>query len=93
MLRILKAYGIPPNLLRAIGTMYTNTRAKVISPDGETELFDITAGVLNGVTLALFFEIVLDYAMKKAMVGAVTEIARASSQQKPFQASSIVSSL
>ena len=28
MMRILKAYGIPPNLLRAIEQMYNNTRAK-----------------------------------------------------------------
>ena len=27
MMRILKAYGIPPNLLRAIEQMYTSTRA------------------------------------------------------------------
>lgn len=75
MLKILKAYGIPPNLLKAIGTMYTNTRAKVISPDGETELFDITAGVLQGDTLAPFlFVIVLDYALRKAMAGKEEEL-------------------
>ena len=70
MMRILKAYGIPPNLLQAIKKMYTNTKAKVISPDGETESFDITAGVLQGDTLAPFlFIIVLDYALRKAMDG------------------------
>ena len=75
MLRILKAYGIPPNLLRAIGAMYTNTRAKVISLDGKTELFDITAGVLQGDTLASFrFAIVLDYALRKAMAGKEEEL-------------------
>lgn len=68
MMRILKAYGIPPNLLRAIESMYSNTMARVITPDGETEQFDITAGVLQGDTLAPFlFIIVLDYAMRKAM--------------------------
>ena len=68
MMKILKAYGIPPNLLRAIERMYSNTKAKVVTPDGETELFDITAGVLQGDTLAPFlFVIVLDYAMRKAM--------------------------
>ena len=70
MIKILKAYGIPPTLLRAIEAMYTNTKAKVVSPDGETELFDITAGVLQGDTLAPFlFVIVLDYAMRKATDG------------------------
>ena len=68
MMRILKAYGIPPNLLSATEKMYTNTKARVQTPDGETELFDITAGVLQGDTLAPFlFIIVLDYAMRKAM--------------------------
>ena len=68
MMRILKAYGIPPNLLRAIESMYSNTKARVMTPDGETEQFDITAGVLQGDTLAPFlFIIVLDYAMRKAM--------------------------
>ena len=70
MMQILRAYGIPPNLLRAIDKMYTNTKAKVVTPDGETELFDITAGVLQGDTLAPFlFIIVLDYAMRKALNG------------------------
>jgi hypothetical protein len=70
MMRILKAYGIPPKLLQAIKQMYTNTKARIISPDGETEMFEITAGVLQGDTLAPFlFVIVLDYAMRKALAG------------------------
>ena len=70
MLRILKAYGLPPNILRAIEAMYTNTRAKIISPDGETDMFEITGGVLQGDTLAPFlFVIVLDYALRKALDG------------------------
>ena len=70
MMKILRAYGIPTNLLNAIEKMYTDTRAKVVSPDGETDLFEITAGVLQGDTLAPFlFIIVLDYAMRKAMAG------------------------
>ena len=62
MMRILKAYGIPPNLLRAIESMYSGTKARVTTEDGDTEQFDITAGVLQGDTLAPFlFIIVLDY--------------------------------
>ena len=34
MIRILRAYNIPPNLLRPIEKMYSNTMAKVMSPDG-----------------------------------------------------------
>ena len=75
MMNILKAYGIPPNLLNAIGNMYTNTRAKVITPDGETEEFDISAGVLQGDTLAPFlFVIVLDYALRQATDGKEEEL-------------------
>ena len=67
MMRILKAYGIPPRLLSAIETMYSGTKAKVVTPDGTTEEFDILAGVLQGDTLAPFlFVIVLDYALRKA---------------------------
>jgi hypothetical protein len=40
----------------------------VISPDGETEMFNITAGVLQGDTLALFlFVIVLETALRTAL--------------------------
>ncbi|KAJ8381294.1 hypothetical protein SKAU_G00020720 [Synaphobranchus kaupii] len=44
MMKILKAYGVPPNLLRAIETMYAGTRARVVTPDGNSEEFDILAG-------------------------------------------------
>ena len=48
--------------------MYADTKPKVIIPDGETELFEITAGVLQGDTLAPFlFIIVLDFAMRRAI--------------------------
>ena len=75
MLRILKAYDVPPNLLRAIGTMYTGTRAQVTTPDGNTEEFDIQTGVLQGDTLAPFlFIIVLDYALRRAIKGRELEL-------------------
>ena len=68
MIKILKAYGIPPRLLRAIEAMYTNTTAKIITPDGESDVFEILAGVLQGDTLAPFlFIIVLDYALRQAL--------------------------
>ena len=44
MLKILIAYGIPKELVKAIGKMYENTRAKVLFPSGETEEFSIVAG-------------------------------------------------
>ena len=70
MMRILKAYAIPPNLLRAIEQIYTNTKARVKSPDGEMGVFEITADVLQGDTLALFSIVIgLDYAMRKSLTG------------------------
>ena len=51
--------------------MYTGTGSrKGVTPDGETDEFDITAGVLQGDTFAPFlFVIVLDYAPRKAING------------------------
>ena len=67
MFCILKAYGIPDNLVQAIKHMYLNTRAKIQSPEEETKEFNILAGVLQGVTLAPYlFTIVLDYVMREA---------------------------
>ena len=43
MLSILKAYGLPNELIQAIKLLYQNTRAKVLSPDGETDVFQILA--------------------------------------------------
>ena len=75
MFRILKAYGIPPRLLGAIKSMYQDTFARVLSPDGETAWFEILAGVLQGDTLAPFlFLIVLDYALRKAIHGREAEL-------------------
>jgi len=48
MLKILKTYEVPPNLLSAITKLYEDTRARIISPDGETDFIKITAGVLQG---------------------------------------------
>ena len=64
-MKILKAYDVPPKLLALIEKMYENTRAKVITPDGETDFFEIKAGVLQGDTLAPYlFAIVLDHVLK-----------------------------
>ena len=40
--------------------------ARVLTPDGKTNLFEIRAGVLHGDTLAPYlFVIVLDYVMRQ----------------------------
>ena len=50
--------------------MYQNTKAQVLTPDGETEQFDITEVVMQGDALAPFlFIVVLDYASRGALNG------------------------
>ena len=45
--------------------LYRNTKVKVCSPDGDTDYFDIVAGVLQGDTLAPYlFIICLDYVLR-----------------------------
>ena len=51
-MEILKAYDVSLNLRNAIAKFYENTKAKIISPDGETEYFYVKKGVLQGDTLA-----------------------------------------
>ena len=75
MLCILKAYGIPESLVNTIEDIFSDTKAKVLSPDGVTEYFSITAGVLQGDTLAPYlFIIVMDYALRKALKGKEEEL-------------------
>ena len=70
MLQILKAYGIPTGLVDAISETYGETWANVLSPEGETEFFKITKGVLQGDTLAPYlFIIILDYVLREAIEG------------------------
>ena len=66
-MQILKAYGIPNELVNAIQKLYERTRAKGLSSDGETEYFEIL-DVLQGDTLAPYlFTIVIDYIMRMAI--------------------------
>ena len=52
MEQILQAYGIPKETVAAKTILYRNTKVKVRSPDGDTEYFNIVAGVLQGNMLA-----------------------------------------
>ena len=65
MEQILLAYGIPKETVAAITILYRNAKVKIRSPDGDTDYFDIVAGVLQGDTLATYlFIICLDYYAK-----------------------------
>ena len=64
MEQILQAYGLPKETV-AETILYRNTKVKVRSPDGDTEYFDIVAGVLQGDTLVPYlFIICLDYVLR-----------------------------
>ena len=68
MLKILSSYGIPPEIVAAIKVMYENTSALVITPEGNTDVFKIDTGVLQGDSLAPFLFIVcLDYALRTSI--------------------------
>ena len=68
MLQILEAYGIPDIIIQIIELTYKtykNKHAKIITPDGKTEHFEIIKGVLQGDTLSLdLFVTTLDYAIR-----------------------------
>ena len=64
MFRILSAYSIPDIIISAIALIYEDLTAKVVSPDGETDWFQLYVGVLQGDTLSPYlFVIVLDYVL------------------------------
>ena len=65
MEQILLAYGLPKETVAAIMMLYRNTKVKVCSLDGDTDYFDIVAGVLQGDTLSPYlFIICLDYVLR-----------------------------
>ena len=68
MEQILLTYNLPKETVAAITILYRNTKVKVRSPDGDTEYFDIVAGVLQGDTLAPYlFIICLDYVLRTSI--------------------------
>ena len=65
MEQILLAYGLPKETVAAIMMLYRNTKVKFRSPNGDTDYFDIVAGVPQGDTLAPYlFIIYLDYVLR-----------------------------
>ena len=68
MEQILLAYGLPKETVAAITILYRNTKVKVRSPDGNTEYFDIVAGVLQGDKLSPYlFIICLDFVLRTSI--------------------------
>ena len=68
MEQILLAYGLPKGTVAAMMMLYKNTKVRVHSPDGDTDYFDIVAGVLLGDTLAPYlFIICRDYVLRMSI--------------------------
>ena len=65
---ILAAYRIPPLIIKAILALYTNTKARVMTPEGITMEFLTNLGILQGDVLAPFiFIVVLDYILRNSV--------------------------
>ena len=73
MEQILLAYGLPKETVAAITILYRNTKVKVRSPDGDTEYFDIVAGVLQGDTLGPYLFIICLYYMLRTSIDKIRE--------------------
>ena len=68
MEQILIAYGLLKETVAAIMMLYRNNKVKVRSQDGDTDYFNIVAGVLQGDTLAPYiFIIFLDYVLRTSI--------------------------
>ena len=68
MEQILLAYSVTKGTVAAITILYRNTKVKVRSPDGDTEYFDIVAGVLQKNPLVSYlFIICLDYVLRTSI--------------------------
>ena len=64
MQRILTAYGISDEHVNTIVNMCENTQAHVLSPDGETDGFEIIAEVFRRNTLALYLFTIMSLTMQ-----------------------------
>lgn len=52
MVKIREEYNISPSLCQATETLYAGTRAKIVTPDGNSEEFHMMTGAMQGDTLA-----------------------------------------
>ena len=58
MEQILLTYDLPKETVAAMMMLFKNTKVKVCSPDGDTDYFNIVAGMLQGDTLAPYLFII-----------------------------------
>ena len=66
--QMLLSYGLPKETVAAIIMLYRNMKVKVHSSDGDTDYFNIVAGMLQEDTLAPYlFIICLDYMLRMSI--------------------------
>ena len=59
---------VSPNKLKAIKMVYKKAKAKISSPDGDTDFFDIVARVMQGDKLVPYlFILCLDYVLQTSI--------------------------
>ena len=73
MERILLAFGLLKETVEAITVLYRNTKVKVRLSKGDTEYFDIVAGVLQGDTLAQYLFIICLYYVIRTSIDKIRE--------------------
>jgi hypothetical protein len=67
MFAILRHYGVPEKIVKAIRVLYDNSTSRIYIDGQHSEPFNITTGVLQGDVLAPFlFIIVIDYITKRS---------------------------
>ena len=66
--QILLTNGLHKETVAAIMMLYKNTKVKVCSPNGDTDYFDISTGVLQGdILVPYLFIIGLDYVLRTSI--------------------------
>ena len=73
MFEILGFYGIPSEIINAIRVLYSNTCSSVLTPDCETEPFNVLTGIIQGDTLATFLLIFIDDYIMRTSVNTINE--------------------
>ena len=69
MFNILRHYGVPLKIVKAIKAIYHHSKSVVLVDGNVSEEFNVTTDVLQGDTLAPFlFIIVIDYMLKNAQL-------------------------
>ena len=85
MEQILQVYGLPKEIVTAIIMLYRNMKVKAHSLDGDTDFFNIIAGVLQGDILAPYLFIICLDSILQMSIGKWLYTKKAKSRQYPTE--------